>query len=158
VGFTVIRKSDIKADWERAGGVEQLVEDVAVQMRTAHGVVPDFERLNESIKIHGLVDPAARAGAAHFVAALRERCRHEAERLSVADQRDWRQAPLYLLGPYACIPGLRELVAELWACAVIVPDRSDQAVVRGCRKVLGDLDAIMKSFESSKIPSRGNPT
>jgi actin-like ATPase involved in cell morphogenesis len=155
--FMVIRKSEIRVDWERAGGVDQLVEDVAVQMRTARGPVPDFERLHENLKTHGLVEPAVRAGATHFVAALRERCRHEAERLSTADQRDWRQAPLYLLGPYAEVTGLRELVAELWACEVIVPERSDQAVIRGCRNVLAELDAIMKSLDSVKKPSARQP-
>lgn len=154
-GFAVIRKAEVRAGWERAGGVDQMIENVAAQTGKAQGPVSDFELLRENFKTHGLSEPAARAGATQFVAALRERCRYEAERLSASDRRDWRQAPLYLLGPYADVPGLRELVADLWACEVIVPDAPERAVILGCRKVLEELNVIMNTFKSSeKLPAR----
>jgi actin-like ATPase involved in cell morphogenesis len=150
LGFAVIRKAEVRAGWERAGGVDQILENIAAQTGTAQGPAPDFEFLREKLKVHGMVEPAARAGANQFVASLRERCRREVERLSVGDQRDWRREPLYLLGPYADIPGLRELVAQSWACEVIVPYEPERAVILGCAKVLAELDEVMTTFSTGK--------
>lgn len=145
VGFAVIRKAEILAGWERAGGVEQLLEDVAAEARAAGAREEDFERLRAQLVRTGLGDTTAKAGATRFVEGLRERCRRVVGGMPEARQREWRGATLYLLGPYAGIPGLRELVATSWGCAVIVPSEPERAVIYGCRKVLGELDWIMRA-------------
>lgn len=84
---------------------------------------------------------------ARWVRRMGEHQRVMSATLSKADAHAAQRGPIHLTGPYARLPGLRATMEACWQRAVKVSPRPEDAVILGCRTVLGDLDALMKSFK-----------
>lgn len=82
-----------------------------------------------------------------WVRRMGEHQRVMATTLSKADVQAARRGGIYLVGPCAKLPGLRAMMETCWGRAVTVPPRPEEAVILGCRTVLGELDAVLKSFK-----------
>ncbi len=89
--------------------------------------------------------PTTDVDCAAFLLRMREHCLVAAGALSEADARAAEVGALYLLGPYARTPGLRDCLAGCWSRPVTVPEAAERAAILGCRKLLVELDEIVKS-------------
>jgi hypothetical protein len=65
-----------------------------------------------------------------------------------AKRRDAAVASLCLAGSYSRVPGITDLVAKAFQCRVVVPEHPEEAMVRGCQRVLADLKFLLPHFGS----------
>lgn len=153
-GFAVIGRSDTLAWWEAATGLEEVAAEKAWRERGPGDAKPrDLAGMLKRLAREGAA--ATDADCAAFFLRMREHCLVAAGALSEADARAAAGGALYLVGPYAKMPGLRDCLAGSWGRAITVPEAAEAAVILGCRKILGELDDIVKSAISNPASRPG---
>jgi rod shape-determining protein MreB len=167
--FAVISLNGIVAAFELAGGIELLLEDIAIHALATRGVALDMEKLHDALLSRGIVgsdllgweawigeletgraavvsasDNDFRRSAIPFTLRLDRRCRQAMETVESAKRRDAAGSPIHLFGPYAKLPGVADLISQAFSRKIVVPDKPEEAMVRGGQKVLADLKWLMK--------------
>jgi hypothetical protein len=144
-GFAVIGGSRILATWESLDSLDHVVVDRAWRERMDGDEKPvDFDVGFRRLMRQGAAnDPACTA----FARRLLEHYRIALATIAPAVATVAKIQSLYLVGPCAHLPGLEALLASTWGRKVVVPSRAEEAVILGCRTVLGELDEVMKSFQ-----------
>jgi hypothetical protein len=167
--FAVISLNGIVASFDMPGGIELLLEDIAINALATLGVALDMEKLHDGFLARGVAgsdmlgweawvgemetgrstvapstDADFRRNAMPFALRLDRRCRQAMGRVDAAKRRDSAVVPLHLFGPYARLPGVPDLVSKAFNRKVMVPEKSDEAMVRGGQRVLSDLAFLMR--------------
>ncbi len=146
-GFAVVQSNLIVASSEGAGGVEQMLEDVAARGRPVTGSMPDLDTMHAQVLESGF-DPSAKDGG-HELFFLRWRARflQATQNLPLAIRHELERTPLCFAGPYAKIPGFLATLGSVWEGPVILAKDPERVAILGCRQVLGKLDQLMKSLK-----------
>jgi len=143
-GFAVVSSSAIIATSETAGGIDQMLEDVAARAGNSAGG-PDLEALHSHFRKDGIAVNADK-GHALFAQRWRARFLQEVKSIQVELRDALKREPLCLLGPYARVPGIQEMFTESWEWQTVVPAAPERAVILRCRQILGKLDELMNQL------------
>ena len=144
-GVGLVQSNNLRVSDEVAGGVDQMLEDVAARARERGGVVPGSDVLRTRLKTRGLTGSDVDAGHGWFVRRWYERFLQATHRLPATERLEISRASLCLIGPYANTPGLLELFSTIWERTTISSGDPERAVIHGCQKVLGELGDLIKS-------------
>jgi len=168
--FALISLNGIVASFELVGGIEWLLQDVAIHALATRNVTLDLDATHAIFCGRGLTgsdlpgweswlgeletgrvtaaaldDADIRRSSLPFMFRLSWHYRKAMEALDPAKQRDASAAPLHLFGPYARLAGVSDLVVRAFGRQVVIPGEADKAMIRGGQKILADLSWLMKT-------------
>lgn len=139
--MAVIGRSNFLASMESADAPEHLAVDRAWrERREGDGSARNFDTQFMALWREGV---ESNDGAMRWVRRMGEHYRSMMSTLSQADANAARKGVIQLTGPCAKMPGLRVTMEMCLSRAVTVPPRAEEAVILGCRSLLGEVDAVL---------------
>ncbi|MBE2212948.1 MAG: rod shape-determining protein [Opitutaceae bacterium] len=175
VSFGVIALAGLVADFVMEQGVSRLLDDIVLHVLATRRVALDVERLHGEILKRGLTGTDAigweswltEIGTGRLTATsvdesdLRRLTLPFQHLLAWNHRRAFETVPLekrvaaeavstVLVGPYARLPGFRELVAAALLRPVAVAEAPEACLVRGGAEVLKDLSFLLSYVTSPK--------
>lgn len=139
----VIGRSCVLASFESGDAMEHVVVERVWRARsTGDNDAADFDAAYARLLREGVENDDA---CLSWCRRMREHHRAMIATMDRSDAGAAERGGCWLVGPCAPIRGLREMVEAAWSRRVVVPASAEKAVILGCRSMLGELDAVMKS-------------
>ena len=179
--FGLISLAGLVASFDLVGGIELLLEDFALHALATRSVALDLEALHTEFLARGwsgaellgwdawigeletgraavmaVTEDDFRRGSLPFLLRLGWRYQQAMAAIDNAQRRDTTAAPLHLFGPYTRTPGVADFIARAFQRRVILPEKPEEAAIRGARIVLTDLRFLLpKSIRQRQIQQGG---
>jgi len=145
-GLAVISDAKLLAQHEACDSLEQVAYDMAWAERKEGDQHPaKIDTICHGLRTTGVADNSF---AASLVLRWRERYLETMQSLSPEYREGLRQEPVYLTGPYANVPGLKELLSTHWERPFIMAKEPAKSVIRGCQILMREIDDLMKPEKS----------
>lgn len=167
--FTLISRNQLIATFELRGGIDELLQDIAILALATQGAVLDPDAIHRQLLREGLAgaepsgeaaglnelgaatiptepprETSLRRGALAFRYRLAWHHRRVMASVPATKFLDAFDAPLYVFGPYARLPGLAELLSGSFGRRVVISARPEQAMVLGGQNILAQLGSLLK--------------